>query len=562
MAWLRALFRFYRGEGPRVALALFLAALATGAGLAKPWPMAALVDQWTHEGLGDGRDAVKWVAAWFGVYAAHALLGALLSLVLVRTGLGGLHRVRLALHHWMLAMSWRRLLAARPGDLLYRATWDAFAFQTLFHHGLFTLLTACGSLMAMTVVLWRVHPAMTAVALATVPPLLLVMRAFAMGIGSKAAQAQAADARLSERFQQALANLPVIQGFQGEPREASAFGSDAEAARRARRSQHGFELGYLAVVGTIFAAGAAALAWMGAREVNASRLSPGAFLVFLAYLAQFYEPLQQLANVGTTISNAGAGARRVMELLDEPPRTPDPPNPLPLPPPSSSGRRIEFSRVGFSYRPGQPVLLNLDCAIQPGESVAIVGPSGAGKSTLLAMVPRFLEPDEGEVRMDGVPLARMALADLRREIAWVPQEPVLLPGTIADNLAYGRPDASRAELTAAARDAGVHDYILSLPMGYDTVVGDGAIRMSVGERQRLNLARAFVRGAPILLLDEPTSALDAANEQRILDALARQRGRRTLIMVAHRPQTLAIADRVIHLAPASSAPTHAAPPAG
>jgi ABC-type multidrug transport system fused ATPase/permease subunit len=233
-----------------------------------------------------------------------------------------------------------------------------------------------------------------------------------------------------------------------------------------------------------------------------------------------------------------------------------------LPPPSSSGRRIEFSRVGFSYRPGQPVLLNLDCAIQPGESVAIVGPSGAGKSTLLAMVPRFLEPDEGEVRMDGVPLARMALADLRREIAWVPQEPVLLPGTIADNLAYGRPDASRAELTAAARDAGVHDYILSLPMGYDTVVGDGAIRMSVGERQRLNLARAFVRGAPILLLDEPTSALDAANEQRILDALARQRGRRTLIMVAHRPQTLAIADRVIHLAPASSAPTHAAPPAG
>ena len=202
----------------------------------------------------------------------------------------------------------------------------------------------------MTVVLWRVHPAMTGAALATVPPLLLVMRAFAKGIGSRAADAQAADARLSERFQQVLANLPVIQGFQGEPREGEAFGSDAARARVVRGSQHGFELGYLAAVGGTFAAGAAGLAWMGANEVNAGRLSPGTFLVFLAYLAQFYEPLQQLANVGTTISNAGTSARRVMELLEAPPDAPAPAEPLRLRPAPARGRRVEFVRVSFAYR--------------------------------------------------------------------------------------------------------------------------------------------------------------------------------------------------------------------
>ena len=545
MEVLRAVARFYRGDGARVVLALALAGLATAAGLAKPWPVAALVDGWADGGGRRGMDVARAALALFGVTVAHALLGVLLSLVLVRTGLGGLQRVRLALHQWMLGLSLRRLLESKPGDLLYRATWDAFAFQTLFHQGLFTLLTAAGSLLAMTAVMWRVHPGMTGVALATVPPLLLVMRAFATGVGARASAAQAAEARLSERTQQALANLPVLQAFQGEERAERAFGEDAAAARRARGGQHQFELGYLAAVGTIFAAGAAAMVWLGSREVEAGRLSAGTFLVFLAYLAQFYEPLQQLANVGTTINNAGAGARRVLELIDTPPGPAEPAQPESLPPAAAHGRRVEFVDVSFSYRPGQPVLHHVHWTVEPGEFVAIVGPSGAGKSTLLAMVPRFLDPDDGEVRMDGVALGRLRLAELRREIAWVPQEPVLLPGTVADNLAFGRPGATRAALEAAARDAGVHDFIGSLPMGYDTVVGDGALRMSVGEKQRLNLARAFVREARVLLLDEPTSALDAANEQCVLDALRSQRGRRTILMVAHRENTLAVADRVV-----------------
>jgi ATP-binding cassette subfamily B protein/subfamily B ATP-binding cassette protein MsbA len=543
--WVPALVQFYRREWPRLVWALVLAASATAAGLAKPWPLARLIDGW--RGTGPFDDRLGWALAAFVLYAAHAVLGAALSRVLVQTGLRGLKRVREAVFRGILGMSLRRLQGSKAGDLLYRATWDTFAFQTLFHQGLFTCLTASASLLAMGVVMWRMNRPLAWVAIATVSPLLGVMKIFARGIGRRADAAQAADARLAERFQQTVSHLPVVQGYGGESAEALAFATDAEAAEAARGRQHRFELAYLAAVGVVFAAGTAGILWLGAREVEAGRLSTGGLLVFLAYLAQFYEPLQQLSQVGTTVSNAGAGARRVLELLESPAEPAPARDPARLPPPAAVGRRIELEDVTFAYRPSQPVLTRQSLDVRAGEAVALVGRSGIGKSTLLQLIPRFFDPDEGCVRMDGIDVRRLALAELRRNIAWVPQEPVLLPGTVADNIAYGSTGVSREAVEAAAAAAQAHDFIRRLPRGYDTVVGDGAIRMSVGEKQRLNLARAFLRDAPVLLLDEPTSALDEGSEELVMRALAQLRHGRTVLMIAHRERTLAIVDRVVRM---------------
>lgn len=558
MDWIPAVVRIYRSDWPRVVLALLLAVAVTAAGLLKPWPLAQLVDGWTRSPGTPGvatpgtMGTAQWVGLLFGIYALHAGLGALLNLILIHTGLRGLRRVRQAMFDWLLGLSMRRLLGSKAGDLIYRATWDTFAFQTLFQHGVFTLLTATGSLVAMSVVMWQLNRPLTLVALATVPPLLMVMSAFARGISGRAEAAQQADSRLASRFQQTVAHLALIQGFNAESHESTRFGTDATESATARGRQHGFELGYLAGVGVVFAAGMAGIVWFGSRELAAGRLSLGTFLVFLAYLAQFYDPLQQLSNVGTTVNNAGAGARRVLELFAQDPEPKPPLHPVPLPTASERGRRIEFRSVSFAYQAGQPVLQELNLILEPGETVALIGPSGAGKSTLLQLVPRFIDPDAGAVLIDGIDLRNLRLTELRNSIAWMPQEPVLLPGTIAENLAYGKPGATQAEIEAAAADAQAHDFICRLPDGYQTRVGDGAIHMSVGEKQRLSLARAFLRNAPILLLDEPTSSLDATSERLVLEALRRLRKGRTTLMVAHRLNTLTIVDRTIPLGEAPS----------
>ena len=543
MKWLIPTLRIYRPYVARCAAALGLVGLTTAAAVIKPWPLAWILDALSGRS-GETDSVPRWTLALLGAYLLHGLLGAAQQSLVITLGLRGLQRIRHQVFERLMRLSPREVQGNAAGDWIYRATWDTYAFQTLFTHGIFTGLTAGAGVIAMTVVMARIHLPLTAVALATVPPLLIVMRIFGPQLQRAAAQAQTADAGIAAAVQQAVANLSLIQAFTRESTLTAAFDLQATEAFRARRHQHRSEVIYLAAVAAILSAGTAGMVALGSREVSGGHLTLGQLVVFLAYLAQLYEPLNQLSHLGGTISTAQASAQRVLEWLDTPDHCANGTTPTPRP---AHGVDLEFSGVGFAYEPGRPVLKGLHLSLKPGEIVAIVGASGSGKTTLLQLIPRFLEPAAGQVRWCGLDLKSLDRQSLRQQVSWVLQEPLLLPTTVAENIGFGRDGATRAEIEAAAQAAQAHEFILRLPQGYDTRVGDGAARLSVGEKQRIHLARAFLKDAPVLLLDEPTSALDGESELAVMAAVQRLTHGRTTLMVAHRPETLHIAHRIVRL---------------
>lgn len=546
--------RFFRPDWPRILLALALLILVVIAGVLKPWPLALIVDcalgqrPWPA-GLARwlGTDAAGQIPVLcgmlVGLHLVHAILQALLNQMLIHTGLRGLARVRRAVFDWLLGISTRQLQSRPAGDIIYRATWDTYAFQTLFQQGLFTTLSALASVLLMLGVMWRLNLHLTLAAVAVVPPLLLLMQAFGRRMARRAATAQSAESKLATLVQQGLYLLPLIQSHTAEPRVAAEFGEATVATVAARQRQHQTEVWYLGWIAALFAVATGLLVWLGAGEVRGGRLTLGALWVFLAYLAQLYEPLSQLGHLGGTVSQARAGVGRVLELLADA----EVENVTRSLTPTEARGDLEFDNVSFGYQANRPVLNRLNLHIPAGATIAVVGPSGAGKSTLLQLLSRFLDPETGRVTLGGEDLRKFTRRSLREQVGWVLQEPLLLPASIAENIAFGRPGATHTEIEAAARAAQAHDFIQQQPRGYDSRVGEGAVRLSVGEKQRLNLARAFLKDAPILLLDEPTSALDGASEKAVLEALHALRRGRTTIMVAHRLETIRAVDLVVVL---------------
>lgn len=550
ISWLPA-FRFFRSDWPRILLALALLALVVAAGVLKPWPLALIVDcalgqrpwptgleRWVGD---DPRGRVMVLCGVLvAVHVGHAVLQALLQHVLIHTGLRGLARVRRAVFDWLLGLSPKQLQQRTAGDIIYRATWDTYAFQTLFQHGVFTALSAFASVMIMVMVMWRLDVRLALAALGVIPPLLILMQAFGRRMSARAAAAQTAESRLATLVEQGVTLLPLIQSYTAESRMTVAFGAAANDTLMARLRQHRTEVWYLGLVAALFALATGGLVWIGTLEVQAGRLTVGSLWVFVAYLAQLYEPLNQLGHLGGTVSQARAGVARVMEVLNE---TQTATGTHCLTPAEARGDLV-FDAVTYSYQPERPVLRGLTLRIPAGATVALVGPSGAGKSTLLQLVSRFLEPDGGQIRLGGRELRELDRRSLREQVAWVWQEPLLVPATLAENIAFGRSGASQSSIEAAARAAQAHGFIEHQPLGYDSVVGDGGVRLSVGEKQRINLARALLRDAPILLLDEPTSALDGPSETAVMEALRTLRRGRTTIMVAHRLETIRDVDLV------------------
>ena len=563
----RRVLQFFRPDAGLISIGFGLMLLSLVANLLKPWPLALVVDCLLEDRPWPGRlDALfqGWpkpavlgalAGAMVLLHLAQASMAAGQNYLLIQAGLRGLARVRTAVFHWLERLSWRFHQGSRQGDMIYRATWDTYAFQTFFQQGVVTLAAASLSLALMVVVMSRLNGRLTLVALATVAGLAPVMRGFGRRMSARSAAAHQADSQVSSLVQQGLVALPLIQSYTAEAEAEATFTAQARRAYQDRLAQHGSEVWYLAAIAAVFGLGGAAIAWLGAHQVWAGRLTVGELLIFLAYLGQFYEPLSQLSHLPTTLADAGVGTRRVLEILDTPADIQDAPNARPVVraglSPAAAAAALEvrgalaWEGVWFGYTPERPILRDVTFTLTAGEHAAVIGPSGAGKTTLLHLLPRFFDPTCGCIRLDGADLRELRLEELRRQVALVMQEPVLLPATIAENIALGRPGASLEAIQTAARAAHADGFIRKLPREYDTLVGEGAARLSTGEKQRINLARAFLKDAPLLVLDEPTNALDPESEALVLSSLDTLARGRTTLMVTHRLSLTAGVDQIL-----------------
>ncbi|MGE0592712.1 MAG: ABC transporter ATP-binding protein [Vicinamibacterales bacterium] len=528
-------------------------------GLLAPWPMKLVVDNvlagaplppafadLVQATLGPSPVAllVAIVVGGFLLQVAAQAVSMANTQVQVDTGQRMVYTLRRRLLSHLQALGLRHHLSARTADSVYRLESDAYCIHDLVMSGWLPLATAGLTLVAMFVVLLRLDAALALLALAVVPFLYASLRFYSARMVDRAERVKELESGLVERLYEVLSSIKVVKGFAREDHELERFARVGDETMRARLRYTWQESLFTFVVTALTLAGTALVLVMGGIHVLRGELSLGSLLVVVAYLGAVYGPLSAIAHTVGSLQNAVASARRVREVLGHAPEAFDAEGAVDA---SGLAGEIRFDRVGFSYRPDVPVLRDISFVARPGEMVALVGLTGAGKSTLASLVPRFFDPTDGHVLIDGVDVARYGLRGLRERIAIVLQEPVLFGGTVADNIRYGNLQASDAQVEAAARAAHAHDFIMRLPEGYATPVSEAGAALSGGERQRLSIARALLKDAPILILDEPTSSLDALSEEAVFAALRRLRQGRTTLVIAHRLSTIQDADRILVL---------------
>jgi ATP-binding cassette subfamily B protein/subfamily B ATP-binding cassette protein MsbA len=405
------------------------------------------------------------------------------------------------------------------------------------------LLQSLVMLVAMFAIMFALEPTLTLLSLAVVPFLFVAIRIYGRPMKDANRTARDLEARMMSVVQLALNAVSVVQAFVREELEHARFRGYADRTVHAYVRSTLAGLWFKLFVGLVTAIGTAALIYLGGLAVLDGTMTVGTLLVFLAYLAAMYGPLNSLAFTAQTWQYAAARADRVLEILETEPDVVDEPGAQDV----VIRGHVRYADVTFGYEPGRPVLSDVSLEASPGEVVAIVGPTGAGKTTLVNLLVRFFDPWSGRVEIDGRDIREATLSSLRDQIAIVLQEPFIFPLTIAENIAYSRPDAALEDVVAAATAANAHDFVSRLPEGYDTVVGERGATLSGGEKQRLSIARAFLKDAPVLVLDEPTSALDARTEGMLLEALERLMVGRLTFIVAHRLSTIRKATQILAL---------------
>lgn len=537
--------------------------LATTAfNLLKPWPLAYLIDGvLSNETTAAAVRAKATLARYFPdsaplqivIWICIALvlinfLSGLLNLasnfLLLRTGLTALLRLRTELYAYLQSLPLKFHDSRRSTDSAFRVAYDSQSIQTMYNKGFATIFSSVVMLVGAAWVMFSMSWQLSVASLLILPFIVWAVRHFALKIRKQSTKIQESESGLLTVAQEGLSAIRMVHAFGREDYEVRQFRKSAAKSLEANMSLNLTSVVSALVIGTLMAIGTALLFYVGSKQYLEGRLSLGELTVFISYLVMLYNPLEQITYTVWALEGAAAGAQRCFEVLDKANDVPELADAKKLP---AVRGEVRFENVQFSYDGKRPILEDVSFSIPVGQKVAIVGGTGEGKSTLLSLVPRFYDPDGGKIFLDGHDLKSLTKKSLRAQISIVLQDTLLFSTTIRENIAYGRATATQEEIMEAARKAQVLDFVSKLPDGLDSQVGERGSQLSVGQRQRIGIARAFLKNAPILLLDEPTSALDPTTEHSIMDAIFELMEGRTTLIVTHRLATIHQIPRIVVL---------------
>jgi ATP-binding cassette, subfamily B, bacterial len=528
----------------------------------QPWPLKILVDY----AVGDTEipafvERLIWnlslnptpitfvflaAIASLGLFALNGLLDTTLTWSWATAGQRMVYRLTADLYSRFQRLSIMYHRRNSAGDALSRLTEDTYCVYSLTSDLLFQPSKQALTLAMVGTVAWNLNPDLTLISMAIAPIMALSSIVFAPRLKERALLNRQEQSRLMSFVHQTITSIPLVQSFGTERLNQSRFNIIAKNAVSLSKRSAFLESCFNFVNGSITTAGSAVVLFAGGKQVLSGSLSVGSLLVFLAYLRSMQDAVKGLVGIYGNLKVNEARVDRVLEIMLEKDLVRESKETKTFPTiRKDEGRHIRIENVTFGYKTGCPVLKNITFEAFSGEFVAVVGPTGSGKSTLISLIIRFFDPWNGRILIDGIDVRKIKLSILRSEVAAVLQDPFLLPLTVAQNVAYGRPDASPSEIVAASIAANADEFIRNLPNGYDTVIGERGTTLSGGQKQRLAIARALLKKAPILIFDEPTSALDAKTENILLEKLERFMSGRTTFVIAHRLSTIRKADRII-----------------
>lgn len=521
--------------------------------LLEPWPLKIVFDH-----VFGSKRMPGWLAglvSWLGSDTFSILNFAVLAVIVIAifgalssyfekyltTSVGQwvMHDLRRVLYSHIQKLSLSYHDQKRTGDLISRVTSDIDAVQNLISNVLLGILVNVLTLVGMVLVMFYLNWAFTLIALLVAPGLFLVVYHFTHRIKKASRAMRRKEGEVVSVLEEVLSSIRVVRAFAREDFEQKRFEQESRESVEAALQARNVKAKLPPIVEIIVACGTCLVLWYGARLVMSGGLTSGELLVFLLYLGKMYKPMRELSKMTDTISKASVGWERIREVLENEMQVRDLPGARPAP---RFKGRIEFDHVAFSYNETQPVLKDLSLKIEPGQLAALVGPTGAGKTTIVSLLPRFYDSSSGAIRIDGQDVRQFKQKSLREQISFVLQESLLFRAPVWQNIAYGKPEASREEIVHAAKLANADEFIARMSEGYDTMIGERGVTLSGGQRQRITIARAIIRNAPILILDEPSAGLDAASEKLVFDALGNLMEGRTSIVIAHRLATVLRAD--------------------
>ena len=553
LSYLPKLLPYLRPYWPLAVVSFIMIFVASGVGVLEPWPLAILIDSVLQDhplpeslqpilgGLDKGVQLVVVVVAGFALTFLLHGVGVIQDYVATKMDQRMVLDFRSDLFQHVQRLSLTFHDKSRAGNLMYRINNQASKVGTVTM-SIPPLFQSLLTLVWMFIITYRIDRTLALLAVSVAPFLYYSVSYYMTRIEDRLREVKRMEGRSLVIVHEAMAMLRVIIAFGRESYEYRRFREQGETAVDARVNLTLKQTLFSLFVTMTTALGSAVVLGYGAYEVMRGALTLGELLVVMSYIASIYQPLQSISSTVTTLQDDMIGFRMAFKLLEYQPEIEDDPHAVAI------GRcegRVTFENVSFHYSKRKETLVDVSFDALPGSVVAIVGPTGAGKSTLVSLIPRFYDPREGRLLLDGRDIRKIKIASLRKQISIVLQEPLLFSGPIGENIRYGRLEASRQEIEAAAAAAGAHEFIERLPKGYEMEIGERGATLSGGERQRIAIARAFLKDAPILILDEPTSSVDSKTERTILEALDRLMEGRTTFMIAHRLSTVRRADLIL-----------------